>query len=86
MADDDGLYISQLNDANETSKKKLVALARLAERALKDPDAILQIFHGVDEAFERMLVDKEEANRKFGTAIGRFHETTLLILIRATQY
>ena len=61
MADDDGLYISQLNDANETSKKKLVALARLAERALKDPDAILQIFHGVDEAFERMLVDKEEA-------------------------
>ena len=33
-----------------------------------------------------MLVDKEEANRKFGTAIGRFHETTLLILIRATQY
>ena len=28
----------------------------------------------------------QEANRKFGTALGRMHETTLLVLLRATRY
>ena len=75
-----------LNDEKESSKAKLSALAKLAECARTDPDAVLSCFSGVDEAFERLLLDKHQAHLNFGTALGRMHETVLLVLIRATRY
>jgi len=78
--------VSILNDESATSKAKLAALATLAELARADPIGVLEVFDGVEAAFEQLLFDKEDAHKKFGTALGRFHETTTLILLRATRY
>ena len=79
-------WVRELNDESVSGKAKLGALVKLANRAYDEPDEIMTLFNGVEEAFDRLLADKEQANKKLGTALGRFHETTLLILLRATRY
>ena len=78
--------VASLN-SDSASKQKLVALAKLADIALNDPDAVLSCLDAtVDDAMDRMLADKADAYYKFGTALGRVHETVLLLLLRATRY
>jgi hypothetical protein len=87
MADESAAAWVGVLNGDASSKSKLAALAKLAERALHDPDEVLDVLHtGLGEAFEVLLTDKVEAHSKFGTALGRMHETVLLTLIRATKY
>ena len=85
MNDPDGL-IATLNAPSSPSKLRLATLAKLADRALTDPDGVLSAFHSIDEHFELLLNEKHEANKQYGTGLGRMHETVLLILLRCTRY
>ena len=79
-------WIKTLNNPAESSKAKLAALARIAELARHEPSEAFRIFDGVAEAFEETLDEKAKAAKEMSTNLGRFHETVLLILIRATRY
>ena len=86
MADEAASWAASLHDPAASSKAKLAALAKLADLARHEPSEALRVFDGVAEAFDAALAEKEKASKELSTSLGRMHETTLLILIRATRY
>ena len=47
---------------------------------------VLNVLHQIDASFEALLETRHDAQQQFGTAIGRLHETMLLIIMRSTDY
>ena len=78
--------IGVLNDPSVGSRAKERALAGLADAARAEPERVLSLLAAVDATFETLLNERHDGVQKFGTALGRMHETVLLVLMRATGY
>eukprot|EP01062_Namystynia_karyoxenos_P069079 TRINITY_DN6441_c0_g1_i1.p1 TRINITY_DN6441_c0_g1~~TRINITY_DN6441_c0_g1_i1.p1 ORF type:complete len:700 (+),score=233.92 TRINITY_DN6441_c0_g1_i1:35-2134(+) len=69
-------------------KKKTTALLSLANFAKQKP-ARGEMFSAVkqlDTQFEKTLSEKEQAHASFGSALGKLHETTIVLLMRIDGY
>lgn len=85
------VLVAVINSSIISAKNRFAALNVLASLS-RYPDAhyrTAELFPAVtlmDASFEGLLLDREEANRQFGTALGKPHEHMVVILFRVAGY
>jgi hypothetical protein len=63
----------------------LVALSRTPDDHYRS-HVLLPAVVSLDASFEGLLVDKKDANRQYGTSLGKPHEHLVVLLLRVTNY
>lgn len=63
----------------------LVSLSRTPDEFYRT-EVLFPAVVSLDASFEGLLVDKKDANRQFGTSLGKPHEHLVVLLLRVTNY
>lgn len=85
------VLVSVINSSTVSTKSRLLALEVMVALS-RTPDTFYRrdvLFPAVanlDASFEGLLLDREEANRNFGTSLGRPHEHMVVLLFRVAGY
>eukprot|EP00948_MAST-09A_sp_MAST-9A-sp1_P003992 g3992.t1 len=80
------LNSTAVNEVN--NKAKLNVLVVMTNIAIVEDyrDMVLDAFRRMQQGFEKVLLDREGGQKKYGTDLGKFHELVVILLMRVMDY